>query len=215
MSNPYGVIGDVAVGGGVGSLLKTVINGRVLINSSASASVHSDFSATGGIFFGQNLSQDKADVLNLSAQIAGLAPTQTFADITNTTTITGAPGQSVADVISVNSINLTKKNLTLVGNNTGTDVFLINVTSPTALFVLNNAKVLLSGGLTANRVVFNFPDGGGSLQVYKASSTPVMNGMLLAPQRDIVIDNPPVLGSVIGSTVYVHSSGRVIGVQCP
>jgi len=215
MSNPYGVIGDVAVGGGVGSLLKTVINGRVLINSSASASVHSDFSATGGIFFGQNLSQDKADVLNLSAQIAGLAPTQTFADITNTTTITGAPGQSVADVISVNSINLTKKNLTLVGNNTGTDVFLINVTSPTALFVLNNAKVLLSGGLTANRVVFNFPDGGGSLQVYKASSTPVMNGMLLAPQRDIVIDNPPVLGSVIGSTVYVHSSGRVIGVQFP
>ena len=102
----------------------------------------------------QNLSQDKADVLALSAQIAGLPPTQTFGDILNTATITST---AQLNVISVNSINLTKKNLTLVGNNSGTDVFLINVKSPTALFALNNSKVLLSGGLTANRVLFNFP----------------------------------------------------------
>jgi uncharacterized repeat protein (TIGR01451 family) len=223
MSNPYGVIGDVAVGGGgltgvndTSTILqKTTVNGKVFIDTSATPDIRSFFTATGGIFSGQNLSQDKAYVLNLSAQIAGLQCTQSFGDITNTTTITGAPGQSVANVICVNSINLTKKNLTLVGNNTGTDVFLINVTSPTALFVLNNAKVLLSGGLTANRVVFNFPGGGGSLQVYKASTAPVMNGTLLAPQRTIVIDNPPVLGSVIGSSVYVHSAGSVIGIQCP
>jgi hypothetical protein len=213
-NNP-GVTGDVAIGGGNGSLLKSVINGRVFIDGSATPDVHSDFTATGGIFSGQNLSQDKADILNLSAQIAALSCTQSFGDITNTTTITGAPGQSVANVICVNSINLTKKNLTLVGNNTGTDVFLFNVTSPTALFVLNNAKVLLSGGLTANRVLFNFPGGGGSLQVYKASTAPVMNGMLLAPQRDIVIDNPPVVGSVIGSTIDIHSGGKATGIQCP
>ena len=213
-NNNPGVTGDVAVGGGTGSLLKSVINGSVFIDGSATPALHSDFTTTGGIFSGQNLSQDKADVLNLSAQIAGLPCTQSFGDITNTTTITGAPGQSVANVICVNSINLTKKNLTLVGNNTGTDVFLINVTSPTALFVLNNAKVLLSGGLSANRVVFNFPGGGGSLQVYKASTAPVMSGALLAPQRDIVIDNPPVLGSVIGSTIDIHSGAKVTGVQC-
>jgi uncharacterized repeat protein (TIGR01451 family) len=213
-NNNPGVIGDVAIGGGTGSLLKTVINGRVFIDSSATPAVHSDCTATGGFVPNQNLSQDKAGVLNLSAQIAALQCTQSFGDITNTTTITGAPGQSVANVICVNSINLTKKNLTLVGNNTGTDVFLFNVTSPTALFVLNNAKVLLSGGLTANRVLFNFPGGGGSLQIYKASTAPVMNGMLLAPQRDIVIDNPPVVGSVIGSTIDIHSGGKATGVQC-
>ena len=213
-NNNPGVIGDVAIGGGTGSLLKTVINGRVFIDSSATPAVHSDCTATGGFVPNQNLSQDKADVLNLSAQIAALQCTQSFGDITNTTTITGAPGQSVANVICVNSINLTKKNLTLVGNNTGTDVFLFNVTSPTALFVLNNAKVLLSGGLTANRVLFNFPGGGGSLQVYKASTAPVMNGMLLAPQRDIVIDNPPVVGSVIGSTIDIHSGAKATGIQC-
>ena len=115
----------------------------------------------------------------------------------------------------MNSINLTKKNLTLVGNNSGTDVFLINVKSPTALFALNNSKILLSGGLTANHVILNFPVMGGSLQVYKASTVPVVNGTLLAPQRDIVIDNPPVVGSVIGSTIDMHSGAKATGIHCP
>jgi hypothetical protein len=209
-ANPYGVVGDVAVGTGNGSLLKTTVNGKVFIDTSATPDVHSDFSATGGIFFGQNLSQDKADVLALSTQIAGMAPTQTFGNITGTTTITRT---GALNVISVNSINLTKTSLTLSGNST--DTFLINVTSPTALFVLNNSKILLSGGLTPNHVLLNFPGTGGNLQIYKASSTPVVNGTLLAPQRDITIDNPPVVGSFIGSTINIHSGARATGISCP
>jgi hypothetical protein len=48
----------------------------------------------------------------------------------------------------------------------------------------------------------------------KGNST-VVNGILLAPQRDIVIDNPPVFGSVIGSTIYIHSAASVTGCHCP
>ena len=115
----------------------------------------------------------------------------------------------------MNSINLTKANLTLVGSST--DTFLINVTSPTALFVLNGVKVILSGGLTPNHVIFNLPGTGGTVQVYKQTSG--LNGTLLAPQRNVTIDNvtvsPWVTGSVIGSSVYVHSAARVVGIHCP
>jgi hypothetical protein len=218
-SNPYGVIGDVALGGGVANtgdnwtsniLQKTTVNGKVFIDSGAGYDIRSFFTATGGIFSNQNLSQDKADVLALSAQLGALPPTQTLGNITASTTITRT---TTLNVINVNSINLTKLNLTLSGSST--DTFVINVTSPTASFVLNNAKILLTGGLTANHVTLNFPGTGGSLSVYKASTVPVMNGTLLAPRRDILIDNPPVNGSVIGSNVYVHSAGSVIGITCP
>jgi hypothetical protein len=208
-NNP-GVTGDVAVGGGTGSLLKSVISGRLFVDSSAQPDMHSDFSVTGGVFSNQNLNQDKADALALSAQLAGMAPTQTFGDITNTTTITRT---TQLNVINVNLVNLTKKDLTLSGNST--DTFVINVTSPTANFVLNNAKILLTGGLTANHVTVNFPGTGGSLSIYKASTVPVVNGTILAPQRDILIDNPPVVGSVIGSTINIHSGAKVTGTQCP
>ena len=220
LSSVPGIVGDCGVGGGGfnGSnetstiLQKTTVNGRVFIDSSATPDIRSFFTATGGIFFGQDLSQDKADVLALSAQIAALPPTQTFANITAAKTITST---TALNVINVNSINLTKANLTLVGSST--DTFLINVTSPTALFVLNGVKVILSGGLTPNHVVFNLPGTGGTVQVYKQTSG--LNGTLLAPQRNVTIDNvtvsPWVTGSVIGSSVYVHSAARVIGIHCP
>jgi choice-of-anchor A domain-containing protein len=132
-------------------------------------------------------------VLARSAFLVGLHCTQTFGDITTNTTITSTGG---LNVICVNSINLTKKTLTLMGDFSGTDAFVINVTSPTADFILNGSHIVLSAGLTSDRVIFNFPGTGGSLQVYKAST--VMNGTLLAPQRDIDINNPAVFGSVIG-----------------
>jgi Putative Ice-binding-like adhesive domain len=49
-----------------------------------------------------------------------------------------------------------------------------------------SSQVILSGGLTPNHVIFNFP-GTGTVQVYK--QTAGLNGTLLAPQRDITIDN--------------------------
>jgi hypothetical protein len=212
LSSIPGVIGDVAVGGGTGTLQKTTVNGRLFVDSSAQPDIRSFWTVTGGSLFNQNLSQNEADVLALSAQIAALPPTQTFGDITGATTITRT---AALNVIRVNSINLVKKNLTLIGNST--DTFLINVTSPTALFVLNGVHVILSGGLTPNHVVFNFPGTGGTVQVFKQNSG--LNGTLLAPQRDITIDNvtdnPWVTGSVIGSTVNVHSGARVVGIHCP
>ena len=45
------------------------------------------------------------------------------------------------NVISVNSINLVKKTLTLVGNGSGCDLFVINVTSPTAAFILSSSQM--------------------------------------------------------------------------
>ena len=129
--NKFGVIGDVAIGSGTGILQKSRVNGKVFVDSSAHPDIRSAFNATGGIFFNQNLSQDKADALALSAQLAGLPCTQTFGNITGNTTITRTGPLSI---ICVNSINLTKAAITLNGNST--DLFVINVTSPTAGFIL-------------------------------------------------------------------------------
>jgi choice-of-anchor A domain-containing protein len=96
------------------------------------------------------------------------------------------------NVICLNSINLTKAAITLNGNST--DLFVINVTSPTAGFILASSQIVLSGELTADRVIFNFPGTGGMLNIFKNDT--VFMGTLLAPQRDIVIDNPAVFGSV-------------------
>jgi len=189
-------------------LEKATVFGKVFVDSSANPAIHSDFHATGGIFFNQNLSPDKAAALALSATLAALPCTQTFGDITANKTITST---GPVNVICVNSINLVKSAITLVGS--ATDTFVINVTSPTAGFTLSTSQIVLSGGLTSDHVIFNFPGTGGMLNVFKQPT--VMNGTLLAPQRDIVIDNPPVNGSVIGSTVTVHSGAKVTGCHCP
>jgi choice-of-anchor A domain-containing protein len=67
--------------------------------------------------------------------------------------------------------------------------------------------------LTFNRVIFNFPGTGGMLNKFKNDTA--FRGTLLAPQRDIVIDNPPVFGSVIGSTINIHSGASIAGCDCP
>ena len=206
--NQCGVTGDVAIGGGTGTLQKTTVCGKVFVDSSAHPTIKSFFNATGGIFYNQNLSQDKADALALSAQLAALPCTQTFGDITNNTTITST---GPLNVICVNSINLNKKTLTL--NGSSSNVFVINVTSPTAGFSFAASQIVLSGGLTSNNVIFNFPGTGGMLNVFKNDS--IFRGTILAPQRDIVIDNPPVFGSVIGSTIDIHSGASVTGCHCP
>jgi len=203
-----GIIGDVAIGGGTGTLEKSTVFGKVFVDSSAHPNIHPDFHATGGIFFNQNLSQDKADALALSAQLAALPCTQTFGKITSNTTITST---GPLNVICVNSVNLTQANITLVGSSC--DVFVINVTSPTADFILNGGQIVLSGGLTSDHVIFNFPGTGGMLKIYKPNG--VVNGTLLAPQRDILIDKAAIYGSVIGSTIYMHSGAFVQGCQCP
>jgi predicted flavoprotein YhiN len=37
----------------------------------------------------------------------------------------------------------------------------------------------------------------------------------LAPQRDILVDNPPVVGSVISSTIDMHSGAKATAIHCP
>jgi len=112
----------------------------------------------------------------------------------------------------VNSINLSST-LTLVGNGSGCDVFVINVTDPTAVFNFNGDQIVLSGGLTPDRVTFNFPGTGGGINIFKNNA--IFRGTILAPQRDVEIDSAAVFGSVIGSTVNVHSGGSVTECHCP
>ena len=57
----------------------------------------------------------------------------------------------------------------------------INVTSPTASFSLSSSQIVLSGELTADRVIFNFPGTEGTLNIFKNDT--VFKGTLLVPHR--------------------------------
>ncbi len=57
----------------------------------------------------------------------------------------------------------------------------INVTSPTASFSLSSSQIVLSGELTAARVIFNFPGTEGMLNIFKSDT--IFRGTLLVPHR--------------------------------
>ena len=131
------------------------------------------------------LSQANTDAQAASAQDAALAATQTFGSITKATTITGNGG---LNVISIKG-NL-QDSLTLKGG--ANDVFVVNITGNIKL--LGNASLKLAGGVTANHVLYNVTGSGGSVAIL---TTGAVNGTLLAPHDDMVLDGT-FNGAVVG-----------------
>jgi hypothetical protein len=119
------------------------------------------------------LKQADQDARTASAAAAALSPTQTFRSINRATTITG---NGSLNVVNVNGdVNAS---LTLSGG--ANDVFIINVRGD--LNLGSGQSITLSGGVTANNVLFNFVGGRGSVT---ARSGSVINGTLLALHRDV------------------------------
>ncbi len=117
-----------------------------------------------------------------SATLAALPATQTFAAIVVGTrgnaTINSSGGTNVVSVPSIAS----GTNSTLTLNGSASDLFVINVgssTNPGSLQIGNNASVVLSGGITPDRVIFNLIGTGTSVQL---GNHTVFNGTIVAPQ---------------------------------
>jgi choice-of-anchor A domain-containing protein len=200
------ITGDVGLGPkNAGDLLKATIQGALRLDATASPSIHPDLTVTGGIFTGQNLSGADADARAASAAMAGLAPTQAaLGTISGNKTITGGPG---LNVVPIAAVDLVKKTLTISGP--GNAVFVFNVSGG---FKLSSSQIKLVGGVTANNVMWNFPDSGvGDLNIFKAIT--VAFGNFLAPSRNITIDHTITTGSIIGGrSLKIHSAATV---KCP
>jgi hypothetical protein len=165
------------------------------------SNVGKDFTVSGGIVT-VDLTQAGNDANTASAADAALTPTQTFGDITQSFTITGNGG---VNVIALNSLNYNAQTLTLQGS--ANDVFIINVAGG---FTFAQSQIVLTGGVTANQVLFNFPGSGAGVTLYKSSN--VINGTFLAPERSIDYHNPASFnGAIIALNIDIHSNANLTG----
>ncbi len=126
--------------------------------------------------------QANSAIVSFSASVAALSATQTLAEIAlgtrgavNITTTTGV------NVISIPAIT-TGANSTITITAGPADTVVINVGSSSAsgsIQLGNGASVVLSGGITPDRVLFNLV---GSSTAAQLGNNTVFNGSILAPQ---------------------------------
>jgi len=94
------ITGDVGVGPREsGSLLKATIDGHLFVDPTANVDIHPDLIVTCGTST-EDLSGADADARAASSVDAALPPTQTFGNITSSTTITGSGGLRDCKVFS-------------------------------------------------------------------------------------------------------------------
>jgi hypothetical protein len=183
---------------------------------SVSGSPGNTFSAAGGQT-GIAKSTSPPDVLtaawaaavNASTMNYALTPTQTLAAITGSSaTISGSAG---TNVISVPSINLSGGSdiLTISGN--ASQFFLINVTASTGT-ALNVTSILLSGGVTASNVLFNFNPSLTTASVTFASGGTV-NGTFLDTASGAAGSGVTLQGTTLNGELIVGGTDNTGGIQ--
>ena len=194
------IIGDVGAGPmDTGTLLKSTVQGNLFIDPTATLDIHSDFKVTGNVT-SKDLSPEVADALAASACAANLPTTQSLGNITTETTITGNGG---LNVIAVESVDIVKQTLTISGG--PNDIFIFNVAGD---FIFNGSQMVLSGGVMANHILWNFPTAGSDILFFKPVA--VANGTFLAPLRSYIQDHGQLNGAVIaGGTIKTHSAAFV------
>ena len=101
------------------------------------------------------------------------------------------------NVIQVSSINLVKRTITFKGG--PNDIFILNVAGS---FTFSSSQMILSGGVLATNVLWNFLDAGPDVKLYKDITVEV--GVFLAPLRLVSIDHTTLSGSVIALDVNIH-----------
>jgi hypothetical protein len=195
------VVGNIGVGPhGTGSLRRDNLNGEVDVDPTATLyhPAGGGVSISGGIV-SESMSQAQTDANAASAAYGALTATQTFRNLTASTTINGNGGNNV---IAVTSFNFNNKTLTLNG---GTDdVFVFNVARD---FAFSHSQLVLTGGVTANHVIFNFTRAGSLVGITNGSS--VVGTFLDAHGSLTLTGSASFSGELIAKNVSVHADQNV------
>lgn len=199
------ITGNVGLGPySFGTAEKATINGNLYVDSTSTTSIHPDL-VHGNTFTSQNLNGPVSDAFAASNFFHSLAPNQTYGDVTGNFTFSGGPGRSV---ISLSSVN-TQATLTISGS--ASSQFIFNITNG---FILNGGIIQLTGGVTADNVLFNLVGTGNGVTIDKPVGDAA--GIFLAPLRDIILDKATLEGAIIGggggNGLTVHSGANLIGV---
>ena len=151
--------GDVAVGSGATFSLDSAstINGTVYNDPSNSGSstdpnpnIINTGTITGGINSSTSLSQAVTDAPSTVTIVGGMTPAQSFNGLYSGTTVSGTAGLNVISVSNGLYLSGAGNNLTISGS--ASDQFVFNVSGGLALG--DSASIVLTGGVTANNVLF-------------------------------------------------------------
>jgi hypothetical protein len=132
-----------------------------------------------------------ADALSAAAQAAALKPTQTLHTVRRATTVVGNGGLNVIDINGD-----IRASLTLSGG--ANDVFVVNVTG--SLSLSGRAALALTGGVTADHVLYNFTGHRGHVTT---GARDAISGTVLAPHYSFDIGGT-VNGELIGGGGHIN-----------
>jgi hypothetical protein len=213
-ANAGSIVGNVGVAGttsGNFSDWGTPITGSLYLGGSQTANFSGGVTASGGILNGQStlLSAAASAATSASTTFSGLTPTQSVAggQITGTTITAG--NQGGLNVINLSNISLGNGQVLTLNGSAGTEFIL----DDSGGMSLNSAQIVLTGGLTANDVVYNVT--GNTVQTSGGlNNESVLAGTILAPNENVQLTPGALTGEIIGGkNISIASGASVSGVH--
>lgn len=203
--------GDVGAAGNGNIILggNTTVDGNVYYRSNGKLGVFGDATITGNRYHDDDSDLDNGvnEAINASDAAFALTPTSSFTTINlrghQNTTISGAPGETV--VLSLKNF-LLRGNATFTLQGTTTTAFIINIKKGFSLS--DAAKIVLSGGVTWNNVLFNVRGSGSTVTLTDQSS---FQGILMANERTVEVRRrATVMGELIANKIRLMGGAQVI-----
>jgi hypothetical protein len=204
------VDGDVgAVGNGIITLGgHATVEGDLYYRPNSILVIRNDATITGARFQDRSAELDNGmnEAASTSDHAFALAPTRSYANFNlgqhQNVTVQGAPGETVVLQLK-NFVMQGSATFTLEG--TATTNFIINVTRQFSLS--RYAKIVLSGGLQWNNVLFNVM-GRGADPILSGSA--YLEGILMANQRTVMLTGQSrVIGEVIANRIVMSKRSQI------
>jgi hypothetical protein len=173
-----------------------LVQGKLFVDPSVNINLSGGSQITGGEVM-QSMTGIQNAALAEAAVAGSLSPTQSFGQIQSSTNITGNGGQNV---IQVSQVNL-NGGATLTISGGANDTFIIRMSGN---FQLQGGSRITLNGVSANQVLFYFPNSGSHVQTGGNSNT---QGIFLLPQGSIDISGGSHVSEFIaGNGITLHSA---------
>jgi choice-of-anchor A domain-containing protein len=196
----------------------STITGTFFMNTAGQSTFSGGSHANGGTVRSSSedaiLHQASLDAISASNTYAGMAATNS--SITNinlaggqSLTINGNAGLNVLHLSDV----LMSGGSTITLNGPANAAFVLDITGNFNLS--GTSQLLLGGGLTANNVLYNILSTGNTVgTAINSGGGSIINGILLAPNREVQIGAGQYFGEIIGGgdQINIHSGEQVFAV---
>lgn len=211
LSGNANIQGDVGVAGNGRICLgdNATIEGDLYYRSNGSLKILDSATITGTTYNDRDSELDNGvnEARSSSDHAFALAPTRSYPWIVqsgnHSTTISGAPGETV--VLKLQDFMLSG-NATFTLQGTATTTFIINVKN--AFSLAGNAKIVLSGGLQWDDVLFNVRGNASDVSLTGNAS---FQGVLMANRRTVNLGgHSTVTGEIIANRILLAGNSRVI-----